>query len=125
MVGMEELFGLIFEILVNTLFSVPIEASFSVKTELKKKDQPGCLYTLLYIAIGGTLGFISVLLFPAHIIPEPVLRMANLAVSPIIVGLISLCIAKQRQGMSFVIMHFFNPFLMALTFSLVRLAYCK
>lgn len=105
---MEELLWFFLDILINTLVSVPLDAALSKKDSFEKEVSVGCLFPIIFLAIGGLLGAASLWLFPHHLIPNSTMRVIYLVLAPIFVGLFSLWLA-QRRG----------------TFSLIRLLCCR
>ncbi len=74
----------------------------------------------LFLASGGIVGRISLLVAPHLVLPFVSLRVANLILAPIAAGALSWWAALGRQNRAD---HFWMSFCFALAFSIVRLEY--
>lgn len=90
-------------------------------------EEDGCGWLLLFAAVGGACGGISLLLAPQLILPNFGLRFANLLVAPLIAGGVSYVFATfvwapKGQSASH---HFWRGFCFALLFGIVRFAFAR
>ena len=77
----------------------------------------------IYFVLGIASGFIAVWLVPNALIPSPAVRLANLVVSPIVLGFAFELLGRKRDGSGkyrSVFDRFSYGFTFALTFGLVR-----
>lgn len=130
---MEEIVVLIlqvfFEIFFNAIISLPFDWLFSSRySELGQENIKGCLYPILFIAVGAGCGWVSLLILPKLLIVFPALRLVNLIFAPLMAGGMSVYLAswRQKEGkLEFGLLHFFNAFFFTLAFVGVRWAYSR
>jgi hypothetical protein len=83
---------LIFELLFEILFEVLTEIALAQGWEslrhslLRQRSSNPILAGIGFVIVGAVLGFITTLIFPERIFPEPPLKVISLIVSPIAVG---------------------------------------
>ncbi len=81
------------------------------------------LVIFTYFLVGALSGAIAVWLLPAALIPSPAVRMANLVISPIVLGLAFELLGRRRSQAGrrrLIVDNFSYGFTFALTFGLVR-----
>jgi hypothetical protein len=79
-----------------------------------------------FAILGGLLGWLSLLIFPNLFIKSPALRVVNLFVMPLVVGMIRLGVARWMAGkkeFEFTASPFANAAMFAFFFSWVRLIF--
>lgn len=90
-------------------------------------EEEGCGWLLMFGAVGGACGGISLLVAPNLVLPNVGLRVANLVLAPLIAGGLSYVFATflftaKGQNASH---HFWRGLSFALVFGLVRFAFGK
>ncbi|HTM17700.1 MAG TPA: hypothetical protein VL135_12375 [Terracidiphilus sp.] len=127
---MEDLLGLIFELLVETLFEIGISVIVAGVYRLLRRfwitarRGNAAFAALVLILIGASLGSLSVLVFPHPVVPASKLHGISLLVSPLITGLAMAAIGDgvRRSGRLPVRIESFSyGFAFAFTFSLIRI----
>ena len=127
---MEDLLGLIFELLVETLFEIGISVIVAGVYRLLRRfwitarRGNAAFAALVLILIGASLGSLSVLVFPHPVVPASKLHGISLLVSPLITGLAMAAIGDgvRRSGRLPVRIESFSyGFVFAFTFSLIRI----
>ena len=124
---MELVFELVFqvfgELLLQVFFEAMAELGFhSVRDTMKRPRNPG-LSTIGFVLLGAVAGGLSLLIFPHSAIAEPDLRLANLFVTPALVGAAMALVGwvRQRKGQNLVRLDRFGyAFVFAFAMALVR-----
>ena len=119
---------IIFEVIFETIGHVLFEGIFEVIARTwpwARSDKPHHpLFSLFgYVFFAAMLAYISVLLFPAHIIRAEHLRIANLLIAPVIVGLLmkrKRRILEMKNARTIPLDSFWFGFAYAFVFALVR-----
>ena len=127
---MELLFDLLFSFAGEFLVQFLFELGFRALVEPFRGDRPtNVLLALLgYVLLGLLGGAISLLLVPQHLIDPVALRYANLAITPIMLGLAFEWMGKRREQkgkQKRLLDRFSYGFAFALTMGLIRLAFAK
>ncbi|TWU58134.1 hypothetical protein [Rubripirellula reticaptiva] len=81
------------------------------------------LWILVYIFMGTIAGFVSVWIVPIHWLGSPTMRLANLAVTPIVLGLVFEWLGRWRSKKhksEYVVDQFSYGFTFALTMGMIR-----
>jgi hypothetical protein len=113
------------EILLQLLFEILAEFGLrSVREAMRPSTPPQPLLGLAgYIVLGGLLGGVSVWLFP-HKFAVPIwLQVANLVVSPVVMGLVMVGVGRWRasRNQQAILLHkFWFGLVLAMIFALVR-----
>ena len=121
---MEVLIQILFELFVQLLF----ELGFHSLGEPFRWDRPRNRYLafLGYALFGGIAGGISLLIVPDHMINRPQLRVLNLVVTPIVLGLFFSYWGKllESRGRETILLDkFAYGFAFALAMAIVRFLY--
>lgn len=133
---MEEVIAFLFQLLLEIGLQLFGGLGLDVGTETARRkrgkhgetvDEDGCGWLLLFAAVGGACGGISLLLAPNLLLPNFGLRVANLVLAPLIAGGVSYVFATfvyapKGQSASH---HFWRGFCFALVFGIVRFAFGK
>lgn len=113
---------LLFEFVIQFVLEILVE----IGAHTVKRDR-GPIHPALaaagYIFLGGLLGWVSYLIFPQHLISHPYARIANLAITPIAVGLAlgALGAWRAKRGTELVRLDkFAYGYAFALAFALAR-----
>lgn len=130
--SMEEIVVIIlqvfFEVFFNAIISLPFEWLFSTRYSDNEQNVKGCLFPVLFIAVGAGCGWVSLLILPKLLIGIPALRLVNLIFAPLMAGGMAVYLAswRQKEGkLKHAPLHFLNAFLFTLAFVGVRWAYSK
>jgi VIT1/CCC1 family predicted Fe2+/Mn2+ transporter len=119
----EVIIEIVGELLIQVVGEVLIEAGFQAVGEpLRRRPKP-LLAALGYLIFGAALGSLSLLIFPTHLTPAGIWRVANLVVAPLIAGLSMAALGawRARRGdLVFRIDRFSYGYLFALAMALVR-----
>ncbi len=120
---LEFLFEIFGEILLQVIFEVLAEVGLrSVQAPFRKPANPWLAavgYTIFGVAAGG----VSLLLFPSNFVKGDVLRILNLVVTPIAVGLLMCAVGAWRAHRGQAVLRidrFAHGYLFALSFALIR-----
>jgi hypothetical protein len=122
------LFEILAELLVQIIFEVLAELGIhGVKDTFRNPRRP-FLSTIGFLVWGLLAGGISLWLFPHSFIADKSLRLANLAITPILAGSLMLAIGRlrARRGQELVGLDRFGyAFAFALAMALVRFFFAK
>lgn len=119
----EFLFQFIGEFLLQVIGEVLAELGFHSLAERSKRESNFLFSTLGLLICGAVAGGISLLVMPAMLIAEPSLRLLNLMVTPVLLGLLMVMIGRfrQRRGQKLVRLdRFWFAFVFAWAFAMVR-----
>lgn len=100
---MEILFELIVEVLAEVVLQIVAEALFefgfySLAEALNRRRRSSpFLASIGYLLWGGIIGALTIIIFPALMIKNPILRVLNLLISPIIAGSAMSAIGSLRK----------------------------
>jgi hypothetical protein len=125
---MEIIFELLLEFLLQLIVEVAAEFGLHAVTAPFRRESNPFFAALGYAIFGAALGACSLWLFPKHMVHSPVIRIANLIVTPMVVGL---CMAwlgswrSQRGGALLRIDKFWCGALFALAFAAVRFKWAQ
>ena len=123
---MEIVLEIIFQILAEIFMQLVYELGFhSMLEPFNKKPKPVIAF-IGYLVLGVIAGFISKIFTPQLLIKGETLRVINLLVTPIAVGLIMSALGKLREknGVSLIRMDkFLYGFIFAFSMALVRYLY--
>jgi len=114
----------IVEFVFNVLANLPFDWPSRGRTTPEPDNMIGVY--LLWLLAGGSLAGISLLIVPRTFIMLPSLRIANLALAPIVAGFLSFSIAKRRAEMNPFIVprhHGWQAFWFTLGLVAIRFAY--
>lgn len=124
---MEFIFEIIFqflgELLLQMIFETLFELGFRSLADTVKRPKNPVLSTIGFILWGAMAGAVSLLIFPASPIADPLLRKINLVVTPILAGALMAMIGRVRskKGQTLVRLDRFGyAFVFALVMSMVR-----
>jgi len=124
---MEFLFEVVFqfggELLLQAIFELLAEFGFRSVRDTTKRPRNPVLLTIGFILLGAVAGGLSLLIFPHSPIANPDLRLANLFVTPILVGAAMMLVGRVREkkGQDLVrIDRFGYAFVFAFAMALVR-----
>jgi len=112
----------VFEVLLQLVFEV-LELVFSSGVGKSKRVQlPLWLSIIVYAGFGVLAGFISVLIFPQAFLHGSIARIANLVVTPLLMGVLAGMFAAWRSsGQQGVFLHrFASAYAFALSLALFR-----
>ncbi len=128
---MEEIVALVIQLVLEVGLQIFGSLGFDFATESrrtrdgKSADDDGCGWLAAFAVFGGICGGLSLIFAPKLILPSIALRVANLALAPLIAGALSYLVARyvwSARGAS-PQHHFWRGFCFALAFGLVRFAY--
>ena len=111
------------EILLQAFFELIVELGFHSLADTLRRPKNRALSTIGFALWGGIAGAISLWIFPASPIHEPVLRQINLIVTPVALGLVMMLVGKVRlrKGQDLVRLDRFGyAFVFAFAMALVR-----
>jgi hypothetical protein len=114
------------EILLQVVFEALAEVGLHSVVEPLRRPPNRWLAALGYALLGAAAGGLSLLAFPAHLVNSPGLRIANLIITPIAVGLLMGVMGawRARRGEQLLrIDRFAYGYLFALCLALVRFSF--
>jgi hypothetical protein len=120
---LEALLQFLAEIAIQLLFELAAEIGQRSFTEPFRKPANPWFAAIGYFGFGVVAGFLSLLLFSAHLIAGQNWRIVNLIVTPIVAGLLMSAIGlwrAKREQLVLRIDRFSYGYLFALAFALVR-----
>jgi len=124
---MEFIFEIIFqflaELLLQALFEMLAELGFRSLADTLKRPRNPVLSTVGFILWGTVAGGLSLWIFPASPIHNPLFRMVNLVVTPVCLGFAMMLIGqvRRRKGQDLVRLDQFGyAFVFAFSMALVR-----
>ena len=124
---MEFLFEAVFqffgELLLQAVFELLAELGFHSVRDTMKRPRNAVLSTVGFILLGAAAGGLSLLIFPHSPIADPDLRLANLFLTPVLVGGAMMLVGRVRQkkGQNLVRLDRFGyAFVFAFAMALVR-----
>ncbi|WP_028600975.1 hypothetical protein [Ottowia thiooxydans] len=124
----EFIFQIIGEILIQAIGEALFELGLHSLAEPFRKPPNPWLAALGYALFGAAAGGISVALFPSHFVVGETLRLVNLVVTPVVVGLL-MCLMgawRAKRGQAVLrIDRFSYGFLFAFFLALVRFGFAK
>ena len=125
---LEFLFEIIGEFVLQAVAELLVEFGLqSLKEPFRRPPNPW-LAALGYFLFGAILGGLSLLVFPRHLVAMKGLRVANLIVTPVAVGLLMSALGKwrARRGQAVLrIDQFAYGYLFALGLAAVRFCFTK
>ena len=125
---LEFIFQILGEILVQAIAEALVELGLHSLAEPFRKPPNPWLAAVGYAIFGATAGGISIWLFPSNFVVGEVLRLVNLVVTPVAIGLL-MCLMgtwRTRRGNSVLrIDRFSYGFLFAFSLALVRFWFTK
>lgn len=118
---------LLFEVIAEIVLQVVAEALFelglrSVSEPFRRPRNPW-FAAVGYLVFGAIVGGLSLLVFPSHLVIDKGWRVANLLVTPVVVGLLMAALGawRARRGQEVLrIDRFSYGYLFAVAFALVR-----
>lgn len=125
---LEFLFEVIGEFLLQTLLEALAEIGLHSLAEPFRRPPNPWLAAIGYTLFGAAAGGLSLLAFPAHLVPEHGLRLLNLIVTPVAVGGVMVLMGawRARRGESVLrIDRFAYGYLFALSLGLVRFFFAE
>ena len=124
---------IVFELLLNTLAEGLLQGLFElggrgIVAMFRKDDTPSSRWLSIvgYLLMGAIAGGLSVWLIPMHLVNIPLLQLANLAVTPILLGFIFEAFGRWKTNHEkprYSVDRFSYGFTFALTMGLVRYAF--
>jgi hypothetical protein len=124
----ELLFELIGEFLLSLVFEALAEAGFHSFAKKARKPRSPILSGFGYLLWGAIAGGLSLLIFPTSFVHSQSMKIANLIITPIILGAAMMLIGKirKKRGQQNVALDKFTyGFLFALGMSLVRFIWAQ
>ncbi len=127
---MELIFELLLQLVGEVLVQALFEFGFRSLLEPFRKEQKfhKGLVLFAYFMLGLVGGALSLLLMPRHLIDNPIVQYANLAITPILLGLAFEWTGKYREAKGkqrMMLDRFSYGFVFALTMGLVRLVFAQ
>jgi hypothetical protein len=116
------------EFLLQVLMEALVELGFHSLSERFRRSPGPWLGALIYAIFGAALGGVSLWVFPAHLTPPGVARVANLVLTPIAVGGCMAAVGawRAKRGEPLLrIDRFSYGFLLALSLALVRFYFAQ
>lgn len=111
------------EVVGSAVVSIPFD--FGRKKPVQPESASRASYIIFFV-IGGTIGWMSAQLVTHTLLQQPWLRILNLAVAPLVAGIIVKKIAIVRAKTHIFIeptVHFWSAFWFTLSFAVIRFAY--
>ena len=125
---MEPLFEFVFEVVMQLVAEMLVSAGQHRKERGETRTTPPWLVAMGCIALGALAGWLSSLMFPKPFLTSSVARWANLALTPVAVGVAMAAIGRRRarkgQPVAW-LEHFAFAYFFALAMSVVRLVACR
>lgn len=125
---LEFLFEILGEIVLQIFLEALAELGMrSVAAPFQKRSNPW-MAAVGYAIFGAAVGGISLLLMPAHLVRQQTLRIFNLLVTPVAVGLLMSVLGtwRARRGHALLrIDRFAYGYLFALSLAVIRFAFAK
>ena len=126
---MEVIFGFLIQVVYEVGLQILVCSGFDFVTEGyhtagERKNSGGLWWLVAFVVFGGFCGGISLLVEPALFLPTLGLRLANLVLAPLFVGVVAQLFAAHvwsARGTD-PRTHFWRGFAFALAFGLVRFA---
>lgn len=112
----------IFEVLLQLVFEI-LEVVFTSGAGKRERESQSPIVTaIIYIAFGIMAGFVSLWIFPQAFIHNSLGRIANLILTPVLMGLLAAAFAAWRagDGQGLRLGRFINGYVFALSLALVR-----
>ena len=125
---MEVLLEIIGELLLQVIVELLSEWGMHAVAEPFRKEPNPWLAALGYVFFGGVVGGLTLLGFPGHLTPSGPLRIANLILTPIVVGVLMAGVGAwraRRGGTLLRIDRFSYGYLFALALALVRFKFAS
>ena len=124
----EFVFQVLAELLLQALFEYLAEMGFRSLADTIKRPRSPWLSTIGFVLWGAMAGGISLLIFPASPIHDPQLRLANLFITPLLVGSGMMLLGRLREnrGQRLVRLDRFGyAFVFAFSMALIRFVWAK
>jgi hypothetical protein len=125
---MEFLFEIVGELLLQMVFEVMAEFGLqSLSAPFRKRPNPW-LAALGYTILGAIVGGVSLWLFPSHLVATKALRLANVIITPLLVGLGMSAVGAWRAHRGQTVLRidrFAYGYLFALMVALIRFYFAK
>jgi formate hydrogenlyase subunit 3/multisubunit Na+/H+ antiporter MnhD subunit len=112
----------IFEVLLQLVFEI-VEAVFSSGVKRSRQTRlPLWLSAIVYTGLGVFAGFVSVWMFPQAFLHGSIARIANLLLTPVLMGFLAGAFAAWRGGdqQGIFLNRFACAYLFALSMAIVR-----
>jgi hypothetical protein len=125
---MEEILVIIIQVLFEFIFDVLLNIPFDWPSKNRTTPEPDSIWPSCFLWFMGAsfLGWVSLLFFKHTLITSPALRVANLALAPLVSATLSKAIATRRAEKNLFIFprnHYWQAFWFTLGFTMVRFAY--
>ncbi len=124
---------IIFELLLNILAEGLMQGLFElgghgILATFRKDDTPSSRWLSIvgYLLMGAIAGGISISLMPMHLVKLPLLQLANLAVTPILLGFVFEAFGRWKTNQEkprYAVDRFSYGFSFALAMGLIRYAF--
>jgi hypothetical protein len=124
----EFLFEIIGEFILQIVFEALVELGLHSLAEPFRRPPNPWLAAFGYTLFGATAGGLSLLLFPSHLMSSQGMRIANLIITPIAVGLLMGAMGawRARRGEQLLrIDRFAYGYLFAISLALIRFAFAR
>jgi hypothetical protein len=124
----ELLFQLLGELLLQAVFELLAELGVRGLEETIKRPRSPWLSAIGFLLWGAMAGVISLLIFPASPMDDPILRQLNLIATPIVVGIGMMLLGRLREkkGQQLVRLDRFGyAFIFAFSMALVRFIWAR
>jgi hypothetical protein len=121
----EEILGFIIQLVIEVLVQIFGALGLDVASSRRGRgEEGGCGWLAVFAFFGGVCGGLSLIPYPAPLLPNAGLRIANLIVAPLLAGGVSALAANLWAGRGWnPAHHFWRGFWFAMLFGLVRFAY--
>lgn len=125
---MEELVAVLLQVLLELLIDIGLYWPWDSASSRRKRGEPkyNALTALVWAALGGVLGGLSLFVLPNLLIQNPTARIVNLFVTPLFAGIFGFLVSALRSRKHPAVTpkaHFWFAVWFSLAFSLVRFAY--
>lgn len=124
----EFLFQVFGEVLLQAIFELLYELGFRSLADTIKRPRSPWLSAIGFLLWGAMAGGISLLIFPASPIGDPMLRQFNLFATPVVVGIGMMLLGRlrERKGQQLVRLDRFGyAFVFAFSMALVRFIWAR
>ena len=111
------------EFLLQLIFEILFECGFRIAGEPFRRTPKPWIAAVGYAFFGIICGLLSVLIFPNHLVPGWDLRVVNLIVTPVAVGLVMAGVGFLREGRGQPVLRidrFAYGYVFALAFAIMR-----
>ena len=125
---LEFLFEILGEFLLQAIVEFFVELGIHAGSKPLRKPTNPWIAAVGYALFGAVLGWLSLLLFPSHLVTSQALRIVNLVLTPIAAGLLMCAMGAWRAKRGQAVLRidkFAYGYLFALALALVRFCLAK